>query len=109
MTKLTKENYPFHEFVLEKYETELAIGFEAAQEDGARYESKRQWFKDQMLEDEIIACGGDLEADQKEWESLLTTEPEVCEHHEVDFMLGCLDCGKAYHEVRDMDLDHLKE
>lgn len=32
-------------------------------------------------------------------------EIEECEHSDLDPMEGCLDCGKAYHEVADMDPD----
>ncbi len=98
MNKLT-----FKEFILEKYDEKLIIGYNADQEDGARYANFQQWFNDQDLEEQIIACDGDPLKDSIEYEELL--EPEPCEHQEVDAQEGCLSCGAEFHEVRNTDPD----
>lgn len=72
--KLTAKTYPFTSFLLDKYEEGMHAGYIQANEDGARYHDVAYWFDDQDHAEEVAACGGDIEADRKEWEAMISLD-----------------------------------
>ena len=72
---VTKENFTFEDFLMDKYEDGFQVGYETAQEDGCRYHDRSAWINDlgaDGIREEAELSGADLDKDLIEYNEFFT-------------------------------------
>ncbi len=64
---MTKDNFTFTDFLIEKYEEGLFIGYKTSQEEGARWPDFKTFLNECDLNQELDDCDCDFEASLKEY------------------------------------------